>query len=227
MAARTSIHDLPMQAERLASEGAVAPGVLAQRKAVAWVLVTYGAVGLLAASIAAALGHNPVEASAWVGIAGAPGVMVSAGLGVVVAAATIAATRVMVRRAAWARALHADLRPGVRAAPDATLLALALASGIGEELLFRGLLVPIVGVAASALAFGALHQVRGRARWAWIGWAAVMGFVFGAIFAATGSLAGPVVAHCAINFANLRFLRDNDLAPRKARRLGGLLGQST
>jgi hypothetical protein len=49
-----------------------------------------------------------------------------------------------------------------------------------------------------------------------------MGALFGLVFAATGSLVGPLVAHFAINHVNLRFLRDHDPDPRP-RRLGGLL----
>jgi membrane protease YdiL (CAAX protease family) len=50
-----------------------------------------------------------------------------------------------------------------------------------------------------------------------------MGLLFGALFLATGSLLGPIVAHVAINVVNLRFLRDTDLEPQRQRRLGGLL----
>jgi membrane protease YdiL (CAAX protease family) len=89
------------------------------------------------------------------------------------------------------------------------------------------LLVPVVGVVISSIAFGALHQIRGPARWAWMGWAAAMGVLFGGVFVATGSLAGPLVAHMAINHVNLRFLRDARDASTGAglRRgdLGGLL----
>jgi membrane protease YdiL (CAAX protease family) len=53
-------------------------------------------------------------------------------------------------------------------------------------------------------------------------WATVMGLLFGGLFAATGNLFGPLVAHAAINHANLRFLRDHDPEPR-ARSMGGLL----
>jgi membrane protease YdiL (CAAX protease family) len=53
-------------------------------------------------------------------------------------------------------------------------------------------------------------------------WATVMGLLFGGIFAATGSLVGPIAGHALINGANLRFLRDNDPSPRP-RALGGLL----
>jgi uncharacterized protein len=147
---------------------------------------------------------------------------VSLGLGVLVGATTIAATPAMVRRWSWARALHLALRPAVHRAGDGALLAVALASAVGEELLFRGLFVPLVGVVVSSVAFGVLHQIRGRARWGWIGWATLMGLLFGEVFAMTGSLLGPLLAHAAINHTNLRFLRDNDPTPPR-RALGGLL----
>ena len=146
----------------------------------------------------------------------------SLGLGVLLGATTIAATPAMVRRWRWARALHLALRPAVHRAGDGALLSVALASAVGEELLFRGLFVPLVGVVASSVAFGVLHQIRGRARWGWVGWATLMGLLFGAVFAMTGSLLGPLLAHAAINHSNLRFLRDNDPAPPR-RALGGLL----
>jgi membrane protease YdiL (CAAX protease family) len=110
----------------------------------------------------------------------------------------------------------------VHGAGEASLLAVAVASAAGEELLFRGLLVQVVGVVASSVVFGALHQVRGTARWGWMAWATAMGLLFGALFAATGSLVGPLVAHAGINHVNLRFLRDNDPLPQR-RALGGLL----
>jgi membrane protease YdiL (CAAX protease family) len=97
---------------------------------------------------------------------------------------------------------------------------------VAEALSFRGLLVPAFGLVVSSLAFGALHQLGGRVGWAWAGWATVMAFVFGLLFLATGSLLGPIVAHAAINVANLRFIRDTEVDPPKPRRLGGLLGRT-
>jgi membrane protease YdiL (CAAX protease family) len=202
----------------------------ARRRSAAWnggtrafaVLGAYALVGGLSAAVAAVLGHNPVVCDGWLGARGAAGLLLSLGLGVCLGAITIAATRAIVRRAQWARALHAALRPAVYGAGDAMLLALALASAAGEELLFRGLLVPTVGVLASSLVFGVLHQIRGRGRWGWMAWATLMGLLFAVVFTATGSLAGPLVAHAAINHANLRFLRDNDPDP-PPRFLGGLL----
>jgi membrane protease YdiL (CAAX protease family) len=112
----------------------------------------------------------------------------------------------------------------VHGAGDAEIAAIAAASASAEELLFRGLLVPVVGVVLSSLVFGAMHQVRGRARWGWMAWATVMGLLFGTTFAMTGSLVGPLLAHTAINHFNLRFLRDHDPSPPGSR-LGGLLNR--
>ena len=66
---------------------------------------------------------------AWLGTSGLSAVLLSAGLGTILGAATVSATHAMVRRAEWARALHADLRPVVRGAGPGTLAAAALASG--------------------------------------------------------------------------------------------------
>ena len=198
------------------------PPGFARTRRVVFVVTAYAAVGGVAIATAAALGRNPFTCDAWLGVAGPAAWLISLGFGVVTGAATIAATHAMVRRWSWARELFLALRPSVHRSADGALAAVALASALGEELLFRGLMVPIAGVFASSIVFGALHQVRGRARWPWMAWATVMGLVFGAVFAATGSLVGPLVAHAAINHANLRFLRDGR-PPR--RRLGGLLEQ--
>jgi membrane protease YdiL (CAAX protease family) len=190
--------------------------------ALAYGVGAYAAVGAGAVGIAAALGRDPLSCEGWLGATGASSALLSLGLGVTIAAVTVTVSRSLVHRAAWARALHEGLRPAVHRAGDATLVAVAVSSGAAEELLFRGLLVPVLGVVASALVFGALHQIRGRARWGWMAWAALMGLVFGCVFAATGSLIGCVVAHVAVNLANLRYLRDHDPRPHAAR-LGGLL----
>jgi membrane protease YdiL (CAAX protease family) len=220
---RAPAQQLPLgaQGQRLGEEG---PGPLGRRRPALLILAAYLGVGGVAASGALALGHDPLRCDAWLGITGPASLLLSLGLGVCVGALTVAGTRVLVQRVAWARALHEALRPSVKGAGDGWLFAIAVASALGEELLFRGLLVPLVGVVLSSLLFGALHQVRGQARWGWAAWATGMGLLFAVIFAATGSLAGPIAGHLAINAANLRFLRDNDPAPRR-RPLGGLLGR--
>jgi membrane protease YdiL (CAAX protease family) len=190
-------------------------------------LVVYGALSLLTLGVALARGKSPVETDAWMG--DLPAWLLhfaSIAGGVVLASATVRATRIFVKRWGWAKMLHADLRPAVRDAGDGTILVLGIASGVAEELFFRGLLTPTLGLVVSSIAFGGLHQLRGRVGWIWAGWATIMGLLFGSLFLATGSLLGPIVAHVAINVINLRFLRDTDVQPKKPRRLGGLLGDA-
>jgi membrane protease YdiL (CAAX protease family) len=191
-------------------------------------LAVYGALGVVSIGAALARGRSPVriaDADAWIALPDVVGHVTSLVLGAALAAATIGATRQFVRRWDWARALHANLRPAVRGAGGGAILVLGVASAASEELFFRGLLTTAFGLVVSSLAFGLLHQVRGPARWVWAAWATVMGFLFGALLLATGSILGPIVAHAAINVANLRFLRDTEIEAPKARRLGGLLGR--
>jgi membrane protease YdiL (CAAX protease family) len=212
---------LGTQGQRLGEAG---PGALGRRRPALLILAAYLTIGGVAAALTVALGRDPLRCESWLGFVGPASMLVSLGLGVCVGALTVAGTRVLVQRVAWARALHEALRPAVKGAGDGWLVAIAVASALGEELLFRGLLVPVAGVMLSSLLFGALHQVSGQARWGWAAWATGMGLLFAVIYAATGSLVGPIAAHLAINAANLRFLRDTDPAPR-ARQLGGLLGR--
>lgn len=190
-------------------------------------LAVYGALSLLTLGVSFARGKSPIDTDeVWLDdLPEWSRVALSVGLGIALAAITIWASRFFVKRWGWAKVLHTDLRPAVRDAGDSTIVVLGLASGIAEELFFRGLLAPALGLALSSLAFGALHQLRGRAGWSWAIWAFVMGLLFGAIFLATGSLLGSIIAHVAINIVNLRFLRDTDVEPEKPRELGGLLGR--
>jgi uncharacterized protein len=189
-------------------------------------LAVYGALSLITLGVGVARGKSPIETESWLDLSEWSRHLTSILGGAVVAYATVRATRIFVQRWGWAKTLHADLRPAVRNAGDGALLVLGVASGIAEELFFRGLLAPVLGLLVSSIAFGALHQLRGRAGRIWAGWAALMGLLFGALFLATGSLLGPILAHGAINVVNLRFLRDTDVEPRPVRRLGGLLGQA-
>lgn len=222
MAAVRDAPTLPSQAERLATRGDRSASSL-RAHPVAIVVACYAVAAGGAWAVSTALGGDPFACEGWLGVRGPGAWLTSLGLCLPLGAATIAVTRIAVRRAAWAHALHVALRPAVHGAGNLALFAVATASAAGEELLFRGLLVPLIGVVAASLLFGALHQIRGPARWGWMAWATLMGLLFGAIFVITGSLAGPLVAHAAINHANLRFLRDNDPSPRR-RVLGGLLG---
>jgi hypothetical protein len=95
---------------------------------------------------------------------------------------------------------------GVRTA-DALLL--ALASGIAEEMFFRGALQPEVGIFWASALFGACHFLPRREFALWSLYATGMGFALGWLFEWTGHLLAPVAAHVVVNGINL---------PRLARR---------
>jgi membrane protease YdiL (CAAX protease family) len=174
----------------------------------------YALLAALATALALALrdGLPWVHPEPWLVEPPAVALASSALLGLAVATAIIAFTRVTVKRFGWAQRLHAELRPVAREMTPAQILVLAGLSSLGEELLFRGLLVPTVGVVLAALLFGLAHQIKGPSRWVWAGWATAVGLMLGAIFALTGSLVGPLLAHAIVNAANLTYLRDHDPA---------------
>lgn len=188
-------------------------------------LPAYGAVALVATALGALEGRCPLVVEPWLPLGeGGPdlyGHAASVVAGLLVAGATVRLTPALVNRWGRARALHAALRPSLRHASSASLALGGIASAVAEELLFRGALAPLVGVVLSSVAFGLLHQIGGRGRWIWAGWAALMGTTFALLFLATGSLLGPLVGHALINVKNARFLRDTAIEPE--RRLGGLL----
>lgn len=144
-------------------------------------------------------------------------------MGLTVGALIVMSTRLSVARFEWARRLHRELRPVARVMSTSGIVVLALMSALGEELLFRGLLQPWIGLVLQALVFGFLHQVRGPSRWVWMAWATAVGLVLGLMFQITGSLLGPIAAHALVNGLNLAYLKSHDPTPQR-RALGGLLG---
>jgi len=185
-----------------------------RREAALRIAASYVLLATLATGLALALrdGAPWVCPDPWLPQPPIPALVLSAVLGVVAAVAIIALTRVSVRHFAWAQRLHSELRPVARDLGLGHILMVAGLSSLGEELLFRGLLVPTVGVWLSAAAFGLAHQMKGPSRWVWAGWAMGVGLLLGSIFQLTGSLVGPLLAHALVNAANLTYLRDHDPA---------------
>jgi hypothetical protein len=183
------------------------------------IAVGYALLASLATALALALreGVPWVYETPWLAWPALEALALSAGLGLGLALLVIIGTRVTVTRYSWAQRLHLDLRPIAHGLSLGNVVLIAGFSSLGEELLFRGLLQPWVGVLPASVIFGICHQVPGPSRWAWVCWATFVGMAFGAIFAATGSLLGPLLAHAVINAVNLIYLRDHDpLASRAA-----------
>jgi membrane protease YdiL (CAAX protease family) len=125
-------------------------------------------------------------------------------------------------QAVW-RVLDEVVVPMFRACNWIEIAAISLLAGIGEELLFRGLLqsglaewsgsfLPHthagahlgdwMAVLAAALIFGALHAVN----LAYAVLATLMGIYLGWLFLATGNLAVPIIAHGLYDFVALAYI---------------------
>lgn len=167
------------------------------------VIGLYGAMALVGLLIAAGRGNPDLyrmgTPGAWHLLAG-PIVGFAAGLVVV------GLTRVATRHFQWARDLHASFHNLLGPLTGHEIVILALASSIGEELLFRGALLPWMGVWLQALVFALLHVGPGKRFLPWTVSALVLGLAFGWLAEWTQNLGAPIAAHFAINFLNLRYI---------------------
>ncbi len=85
--------------------------------------------------------------------------------------------------------------------PD--LIWMGLLPGLSEELLFRGVMLPALGlngngVIVSSLCFGMLH-FSGLQQWPYVVWATGIGLVLGLSALLSGNLLVPIVAHVTTN----------------------------
>jgi uncharacterized protein len=134
-------------------------------------------------------------------------------VGLAVGLIVVFASRLAVHRFDWARRLHRDFRGLLGHMGEKDILVLALASSIGEELLFRGALQPWLGLWPSALVFALLHIGPGTRFLPWTASALVVGVGFGFMAAQLGDIGGPIVAHFTINYMNLQYIARVELPP--------------
>jgi uncharacterized protein len=81
-----------------------------------------------------------------------------------------------------------------------------LLPGMSEELLFRGVMLPAIGLNAtglvvSSVCFGVLHM-SSRQQWSYAVWASVVGLALGGSALSSGNLLVPIVAHITTNFVS-------------------------
>jgi membrane protease YdiL (CAAX protease family) len=167
------------------------------------VIGLYSAMALVALVIAAGRGDPDLYRFAteprWPLLAG-PIVGIAVGLGVV------GLTRLATRHFAWAQHLHVSFHDLLGPLTGREIVILALASSIGEELLFRGALLPWLGPWWQAVVFALLHVGPGRRFLPWTASALLLGAGFGWLAVWTTNLGAPIAAHFMINFLNLRFI---------------------
>ena len=131
-------------------------------------------------------------------------------------------SRLAAAHLSWVRALAGEFRNMMGSLQPREAFWVALLSGTSEEILFRGALQPAVGVWLTTLIFGILHVGPSRRFIPWTIMALVAGLLFGGLFAWTGNVLAPVLAHVTVNFLNLRYLAagrrrlDLQLAPERA-----------
>jgi membrane protease YdiL (CAAX protease family) len=89
------------------------------------------------------------------------------------------------------------------------IIAVALSSGIAEEVLFRGLLQPYFGLVITSIIFGVLHFPVKRVYIIWTIFAIGMGFMLGWFYELTDSLLAPIITHVLVNAINLFRLEDD------------------
>ncbi|MDZ8227217.1 MULTISPECIES: CPBP family intramembrane glutamic endopeptidase [unclassified Nostoc] len=142
--------------------------------------------------------------------------LLGVGLGLVITALSGIAYRVWIAyRKSADYYLEMVLRP--LTLPD--LIWLGLLPGLSEELLFRGVMLPALGldhlaVIVSSLCFGILH-FSGSQQWPYVIWATIVGMIFAYSALLTGNLLVPIVAHIITNWISSYFWKMSQLRQLK------------
>jgi membrane protease YdiL (CAAX protease family) len=139
------------------------------------------------------------------------GLIPALSIGALVGLAAVGISEVLTRTTSLGNALADLLGRSLAGIGVGDAVLLALASGVAEEMLFRGALQPSVGIIWASLIFGACHFLPRRELMLWSLYAVLMGFAFGWLYEWTGQLIAPIAAHSLVNGINL---------PRLAHRFG-------
>jgi uncharacterized protein len=183
---------------------------------------------MVTSAVLATLARSEVP---WIVLPLAHQLSLSLGLGLATTAIAIFLTRRVLPVAPGGIALLASLRPEVRAESTRVVLLYGAVAATGEELLFRGVLLPWIGFFLSTAIFASLHRMRGKGGFAWAASSAVLGACLALNVLCTGTLVGAVMAHVLINTLNALYLRRSFSQTNAVKhttahtlRLGGLLG---
>ena len=168
------------------------------------VLCIYGILGFVGLLIFKLSGHSniylspttTIHSSLWFGPLS----------GICVAGLFIALSTYANRKFTWAQKMSQHFRDVFGSTSHFEIFIIAFASSLGEELFFRGMLLPLFGLWPQALLFALLHIGPNRSFLPWTLSAFVMGLAFGAGTLFFGNLGFALIAHFTINFINLHII---------------------
>ena len=127
-------------------------------------------------------------------------------VGVAFGLAVVRGFRALESRMAWLPALQREFSDLLGRPSGGDLVILALASSLGEEVLFRGAMLDAWGPWISSLVFACLHIGPKRSLWPWTLSSLLLGLCLAGLTIATGNLGAAVAAHFVINLLNLRYI---------------------
>ncbi len=127
--------------------------------------------------------------------------------GIAAGAALWSTIPLLLRTPSMQRVWTEILQPFTATLGPRDMLVIAALSGVTEELFFRGILLPEIGLVASSLCFGALHALCA----VYLLWATAVGAGMSALALASDSLVTPIVAHATYNLGALALLRRSAL----------------
>ncbi|MCG3173926.1 MAG: hypothetical protein GMKNLPBB_02138 [Myxococcota bacterium] len=137
-----------------------------------------------------------------------PGLAIVIGVaaGAALAGLSWAASRVIPIYHEMVEDLHAKLRP----VDEVLVLTVSGVAGVAEEIIFRGVFLPWLGLLGSTLLFGLAHYPPRGKYWVWTAFALAAGLLFGWLFQWTGWLFAPIAAHATVNAVSLLVLAHRD-----------------
>jgi membrane protease YdiL (CAAX protease family) len=123
------------------------------------------------------------------------------------------------RLSAWGQRMAEEFHAVLGGLTAREILWLSLLSAFGEEILFRGVLHPRIGLLWAAALFAAVHFPFRRTMWPWTAFAFAMGLGLGWLTDLSGSLWPAILVHLTVNLFNLHDIVE-DSPPGTAGQVG-------
>jgi membrane protease YdiL (CAAX protease family) len=120
-------------------------------------------------------------------------------------------SRLAVHSMEWARVLHREFHAVVHELSSKEIFLLAASSAVGEELFFRGAMLPALGLWPSSALFALMHLRAQKRFLPWTAMSFIMGVAMGLMYMKIGDLGAPIVAHFTINLLNLNYIAKHEL----------------